>query len=58
MGGDLAYTTIETILNRLHSKELADRERVGRAFAYSPRFTEAELAARAHARHARSGQRP
>jgi predicted transcriptional regulator len=45
MGDDLAYTTIETILNRLHSKELADRERVGRAFAYSPRFTEAELAA-------------
>lgn len=45
MGGNLAYTTIETILNRLHGKGLADRERVGRAFAYSPRLTEAELAA-------------
>jgi len=32
---DLAYTTVMTVLTRLYKKGLLDRERVGRAFAYS-----------------------
>ena len=31
---DLAYTTVMTVLNRLHSKEALERERRGRAYAY------------------------
>lgn len=41
----LAYTTIMTVLSRLHEKDFLDRNRVGRAFEYSPRFTEPELVA-------------
>ena len=43
--GDLAYTTIMTILARLHKKGLVDRSRKGRAYAYAPRVSEADLAA-------------
>lgn len=43
--GDLAYTTIMTVLSRLHEKEFLHRTQVGRAFEYSPRFTEPELVA-------------
>lgn len=32
---DLAYTTVMTVLTRLYKKGLLDRERLGRAFAYS-----------------------
>lgn len=32
----LAYTTVMTVLSRLHSKGLADREAVGRAYRYRP----------------------
>jgi len=46
MGTDLAYTTIMTIQTRLLDKGLVERERRGRAFAYRPTVTEAELAAR------------
>jgi predicted transcriptional regulator len=41
----LAYTTVMTILVRLHEKALVDRERVGRAYAYRPRSTREEQAA-------------
>jgi predicted transcriptional regulator len=33
---DLAYTTVMTILSRLHAKGLVERSRSGRAYAYSP----------------------
>jgi predicted transcriptional regulator len=46
MGGDLAYTTFMTILARLWKKGLVERERVGRAYAYRPMLSEADLAAK------------
>ncbi|HWG14791.1 MAG TPA: BlaI/MecI/CopY family transcriptional regulator [Streptosporangiaceae bacterium] len=44
--GDLAYTTVVTILSRLHAKGVLDRARTGRAFRYSPVADESGLAAR------------
>ncbi len=32
---DLAYTTVVTVLDRLHAKMLVRREKVGRAFSYT-----------------------
>src|SRR4029079_4311572 len=46
LGSDLAYTTVMTILTRLWQKGLVTRKRSGRAYAYSPALTEAELTAR------------
>ena len=47
---DLAYTTVMTILTRLVDKGLAVREKRGRAYAYAPVVSEAELTAqRMHA---------
>ena len=46
LGDDLAYTTVVTILSRLHAKGVLDRERQGRAFRYSPVADEPGLAAR------------
>ena len=43
---DLAYTTVMTILTRLWQKGLVVRTRRGRAFAYEPAISEAELTAR------------
>lgn len=43
---DLAYTTVMTILSRLWQKGLVVRKRRGRAFAYEPALSEAELTAR------------
>jgi len=43
---ELAYTTVMTVLHRLHTKGLVDRQRSGRAFAYQPVVDAAELAAR------------
>ena len=43
---DLAYTTIMTILTRLTQKGLVTRERRGRAYAYAPAVSEADLTAR------------
>lgn len=40
--GDLAYTTVLTILSRLHDKGLLTRVRTGRSFAYAPVRDEAE----------------
>jgi predicted transcriptional regulator len=34
--GDLAYTTVLTILSRLHDKEMLVRRREGRGYAYEP----------------------
>ena len=45
MGTDLAYTTVMTILRRLWAKGLVTRTRHGRAYAYTPTISEAELAA-------------
>jgi|SRR4030088_2424776 predicted transcriptional regulator len=39
----LAYTTVMTTLDRLFKKQLLDRTAEGRAFRYSPRYTEQEL---------------
>jgi predicted transcriptional regulator len=39
----LAYTTVMTTLDRLYKKQLLDRTVEGRAFRYTPRFTQAEL---------------
>jgi predicted transcriptional regulator len=36
LGTNLAYTTVMTTLSRLHDKGVLDRERRGRAYAYSP----------------------
>ena len=46
LGGDLAYTTVITILTRLLGKGAVTRERVGRSFAWTPDSDQAGLAAR------------
>jgi predicted transcriptional regulator len=46
LDGDLAYTTVVTILSRLHSKGVLDRRKAGRAFLYTPVADEPGLAAR------------
>jgi predicted transcriptional regulator len=40
---NLAYTTIMTTLDRLYKKRLLNRSAQGKAFRYSPRYTQAEL---------------
>ncbi|MCX4514609.1 BlaI/MecI/CopY family transcriptional regulator [Streptomyces sp. NBC_01619] len=45
LGGDLAYTTVMTILTRLHAKGAVARERAGRSFAWTAVADEAGLAA-------------
>ncbi len=42
----LSYSTVVTILSRLHAKKALVRRRSGRAFRYSPASDEAGLAAR------------
>jgi predicted transcriptional regulator len=39
----LAYTTVMTTLDRLFKKQLLNRAAEGRAFRYSPRYTQEEL---------------
>ncbi len=39
LGDDLAYTTVMTVLGRLHDKGLAERRKVGRGWAYTPAGT-------------------
>ncbi|HXM62556.1 MAG TPA: BlaI/MecI/CopY family transcriptional regulator [Terriglobales bacterium] len=39
----LAYTTVMTTLDRLYKKQLLTRVAEGRAFRYSPRYTQEEL---------------
>ncbi|GAA2092688.1 BlaI/MecI/CopY family transcriptional regulator [Streptomyces albiaxialis] len=45
LGGDLAYTTVVTILTRLHTKQAVTRTRRGRSYVWSPVADEAGLAA-------------
>jgi predicted transcriptional regulator len=45
-GGGLAYSTVVTILTRLHEKGALHRTRDGRAFRYAPVADESGLAAR------------
>lgn len=46
LGDELAYTTVVTILSRLHDKQVLTRARSGRAYAYRPVADEPGLAAR------------
>ncbi|MFF1908173.1 BlaI/MecI/CopY family transcriptional regulator [Kitasatospora sp. NPDC058218] len=47
LGGDLARTTVATILARLHDKGTVERTRAGRAYSYTPTVQDpAGLAAR------------
>ena len=41
----LAYTTVMTVLARLHEKQLLDRTKVGRGYDYTPKFDEPQLIA-------------
>ncbi|GGV41489.1 transcriptional regulator [Actinomadura cremea] len=53
--GDPAYTTINTILFRLHAKHMVTRVREGRHYRYLPAVDESRLVAdrmRDHLRHA------
>ena len=50
IGGPLAYTTVVTILSRLHAKGVLERTKAGRAYLYSPVADEPGLAARRMAR--------
>jgi len=43
-GAALSYSTVVTIVSRLHAKGLLDRQRVGRGFTYTP-LDEVSLAA-------------
>lgn len=45
LGGELAYTTVQTILSRLYAKHAVHREFAGRAHAYTPVLDDAGLAA-------------
>lgn len=45
LGGDLAYTTVVTILTRLHAKRAVARSRSGRSYLWTPTADEAGLAA-------------
>jgi predicted transcriptional regulator len=43
---ELAYTSVATVLGRLHAKGLVERVEAGRGFAYAAVVDESELAAR------------
>ena len=43
----VAYTTIQTVMNRLFDRGLLNRKRRGKAFVYRARYPESELVARA-----------
>ncbi|MER6331422.1 BlaI/MecI/CopY family transcriptional regulator [Streptomyces sp. NPDC001034] len=59
LGEDLAYKTVLTVLGRLHTKGLVDREpTAGRAHAYSPRRVAAEQAAEQMNAALRRGPQP
>jgi predicted transcriptional regulator len=46
LSADLAYTTVVTIMSRLHAKGVLSRVKSGRAYAYAPVADEPGLAAR------------
>lgn len=39
----LAYTTVMTVLSRLHEKQFLERVKDGRGYVYTPRYSEPEL---------------
>jgi predicted transcriptional regulator len=41
-----AYTTIQTVMNRLLDRGLLERRRRGKAFVYRARYSESEIVAR------------
>lgn len=41
-----AYTTLQTVMTRLADRGVLERERLGNAFVYRPRYDEAEFLAR------------
>ena len=43
---ELAYTTVVTILTRLATKGVVERERQGKVFVYRPKVSEADLIAK------------
>lgn len=45
VGGELAYTTVMTILVRLHDKGIIERDKVGRAYAYRTAVSESDVIA-------------
>jgi len=50
IGADLAYTTVVTILSRLHAKGVLERSKSGRSYLYAPVTDQPGLAARRMAR--------
>ncbi|MFF0435461.1 BlaI/MecI/CopY family transcriptional regulator [Streptomyces sp. NPDC004327] len=46
LGGELTYSTVVTILTRMHGKEMLHRTPRGRAYAYAPVTDDAGFAAR------------
>ncbi|MEP7046658.1 MAG: BlaI/MecI/CopY family transcriptional regulator [Ilumatobacteraceae bacterium] len=46
LGSELAYTSVATVLGRLHTKGLVKRTESGRAYAYESRIDESQLAVR------------
>ena len=46
VGADLAYTTVVTILSRLHTKGVLERGKSGRSYRYAPVADQPGLAAR------------
>ncbi|MEV4871876.1 BlaI/MecI/CopY family transcriptional regulator [Streptomyces syringium] len=46
LAGELTYSTVVTILSRLHAKEVLTRTPRGRAYAYAPVTDDCGLAAR------------
>jgi predicted transcriptional regulator len=46
LGGDLAYTTVMTVMSRLNERGVLARQRAGRAFAYTVVGDPAQITAR------------
>lgn len=46
LGDNLAYSTVVTILSRLHAKGALSRQQIGKAYAYRPVADEPGMAAR------------
>jgi predicted transcriptional regulator len=46
LGEDVAYTTVMTLLSRLHRKGMLRRRQEGKAYTYRPALNRAEYAAR------------
>jgi predicted transcriptional regulator len=57
LGNELAYTTVMTVLARLHDKGLVTRQRSGRAYAYAALTDQAEVTARQMRRLLDAGDR-